>query len=130
MQPGVQLRSMPGLEKQSAQSTTQAWLKMTPGRPKPARPVKRLEALGKREGERGLPPLGPCSLLTPASPSPCFSSSCSMLVVPGAVESNWPPPQGADVWSKSAGRLLMGDLGPEEKGGQAPHLAPEAHLAP
>lgn len=37
-----------------------------------------------------------------------------MFVVPGAAGSNWPPPQGADaVWSKSAGRLLMGDLGSE-----------------
>lgn len=37
-----------------------------------------------------------------------------MLVVPGAAGSNWPPPQGAEaVWSKSAGRLLMGDLRPE-----------------
>lgn len=39
-----------------------------------------------------------------------------MLVVPGATGSNWPPPQGADaVWSKSAGRLLMGDLGQRGK---------------
>lgn len=60
----------------------------------------------------------PASLLTPASPSPCFSSSCSMLVVPGAAGSNWLPPQGADVvWSKSAGRLLMGDLRSEGKQG-------------
>lgn len=65
----------------------------------------------------GLPArLHPSSLLTPASPSPCFSNSCSMLVVPGAAGSNWLPPQDADaVWSKSAGRLLMGDLGSEEK---------------
>lgn len=67
----------------------------------------------------GLPArLHPSSLLTPASPSPCFSNSCSMFVVPGAAGSNWPPPQGADaVWSKSAGRLLMGDLGSEERTG-------------
>lgn len=58
----------------------------------------------------------PSSLLTPASPSPCFSNSCSILVVPGAAGSNWPPPQGAEaVWSKSAGRLLMGDLESGEK---------------
>lgn len=65
-------------------------------------------------GGRSPSPEPRSSLLTPASPSPCFSSSCSMFVVPGAAGSNWPPPQGADaVWSKSAGRLLMGDLGSE-----------------
>lgn len=63
----------------------------------------------------------PASLLTPASPSPCFSSSCSMLVVPGAAGSNWLPPQGADVvWSKSAGRLLMGDMEDRLSWGEVP----------
>jgi hypothetical protein len=90
--------------------------------------LKKSEALGKK-GERqraraGLPaPCHPSSLLTPASPSPCFSSSCSILVVPGAAGSNWMPPEGAEaVWSKSAGRLLMGDLGSEGRPGSgSPH---------
>lgn len=43
-----------------------------------------------------------------------------MLVVPGAPGSSWPAPHGADaVWSKSAGRLLMGDLGSEGETAQA-----------
>lgn len=71
----------------------------------------------------------PFSLLTPASPSPCFSSSCSMLVVPGAAGSNWLPPHGADaVWSKSAGRLLMGDLGSE--GNTELRLTSRPHSSP
>lgn len=52
-----------------------------------------------------------------------------MLVVPGAAGSNWPPPQGADaVWSKSAGRLLMGDLGPE--GNTELRLTSRLHSSP
>lgn len=55
-----------------------------------------------------------------------------MLVVPGAAGSNWPPPQGADaVWSKRAGRLLMGDLGLEGKpGSDLPHSPIPVSLSP
>lgn len=132
---GVGGRRSLGFVKISARSPERQNMDRTPPRqvrsdPMPTTDKASEEARGPGEGEgrRGRPPapVHPCSLLTPASPSPCFSSSCSMLVVPGAVESNWPPPQGADVvWSKSAGRLLMGDLGPEEN--RAPsteYLAP------
>lgn len=49
------------------------------------------------------------SLLTPASPLPCFSKSCSMFGVAWGTFSSGPLLVDT-VWSKRVGRLLMGDL--------------------
>lgn len=95
-QPHCQLLPVPQLS-----TSSPAWLRFLWANPPP--PPKHTQGLL-------LPQPPNDSLLTPASPLPCFSSSCSMLGVAWGTFSSCPLLLQDTVWSKRVGRLLMGDL--------------------